>query len=206
MVVSWRVWSHWNWRSEGWLLPVIRWVLNGVMMYCSVVPMLEKKIWLCFRLPIRWVEPTSVWSRLKFRTNNSLTCPADVVVECTTPLMSTIWVLLFGYPIVGGGGCADVDDVDENVVDQINNCRVGNLIRNFTLTHNNQLVVAVKLKFVPDRPFTSNMIKWPKDTTFINSFCTAFDLILKICPQVMEHQYWWRRCFVIWLPKQSWRW
>ena len=52
------------------------------------------------------------------------------------------------------------------------------MIRNFTLTHNNQLVGSCSqiVKFVPDRPFTSNMIKWPRDTTFINSFCTAFDL------------------------------
>ena len=108
----------------------------------------------------------------------TLTCPADVVVECTTPFDVNDLSASFGYPIVGGGGCADVDDVDENVVDQINNCRVGNLIRNFTLTHNNQLVGSCSqiVKFVPDRPFTSNMIKWPRDTTFINSFCTAFDL------------------------------
>ncbi len=108
----------------------------------------------------------------------TLACPANITVDCTTPFDVNDLGATFGYPTVSGGGCADVDDVEEDFDDQINNCRVGNLIRYFTLNHNNQLVGSCSqtVTLVPDRPFTANMITWPKDTTFINSLCTSFDL------------------------------
>lgn len=108
----------------------------------------------------------------------TLACPNNITVDCTTAYDENDLSATFGYPVVAGGGCSTVDDVVETFTDNINNCRIGDVVRNFTLTHNGILVGACSqtVSLRPVQAFSASMIQWPKDTTFVNSACTSFDL------------------------------
>ena len=72
----------------------------------------------------------------------TLACPNNITVDCTTAYDENDLSATFGYPVVAGGGCSTVDDVVETFTDNINNCRIGDVVRNITLTHNGILVGA----------------------------------------------------------------
>ncbi|MBK8698862.1 MAG: HYR domain-containing protein [Saprospiraceae bacterium] len=108
----------------------------------------------------------------------TLTSAYTVTVNCSTTFDTTDLGAVFGYPVISGGGCADLDDVTETFNDLLNDCRIGNLHRKFILEHNGNAVDSCShtITFAPERPFNANMIDWPNDTSFVNSLCTPFDL------------------------------
>lgn len=107
-----------------------------------------------------------------------LTCPDNLTVSCTTGYDVNDLAATFDDYSVAGGGCVNSSDVTEVLTGSLDQCRTGILTRTFTLKKNNQVLqtCAQTIRFQPDQPFSEDMIIYPKDSTFINSACTIFDL------------------------------
>ena len=108
----------------------------------------------------------------------SMVCPAGRNVLCTTAYDEHDLGASFGKATLIGGGCANSSTITEVLSGDLNDCRLGALVRTFTLKFNNVVIQTCtqELEFVPVVPFDGSKIKWPKDTTLVNGMCSIFDL------------------------------
>lgn len=88
-------------------------------------------------------------------------CPKDVTAECTTDFGD---FSQFG-DITVSDPC--LDTVIITIVNNLNNCQVGNFKRTFTALDaaGNSSVCTQTITVVNTHPFDGNLIQWPKDTT-----------------------------------------
>jgi uncharacterized repeat protein (TIGR01451 family) len=114
----------------------------------------------------------------------TMICPSNVMVACTTAYDPAKLGAAFGNATIGGDGCASNASITEVLTGDLNSCRLGELTRTFTLKQGGveRSTCTQTITFEPVVPFNTSMIRYPRDTTFINTKCTPLDLDPSILP------------------------
>ncbi len=113
----------------------------------------------------------------------TMTCPDDLVIDCTEAYDLDNLGLFYGNPVVSDN-CANASNVVETVDEDVNTCGLGQITRTFTLDRGNGLdpLVCVQNIFVENNdPFDFQDVVWPDDVSSDNA-CNIDDFHPDLLP------------------------
>jgi hypothetical protein len=108
----------------------------------------------------------------------TLSCPANLTVNCGTTFHPKNLSADFGAPLSNGGGCVNLKNITDTIVGTLSQCGLGQLTRTITLRQGNAIINTCNqiITFKVNTPFNRSMITYPRDTTIKNTACSVGDL------------------------------
>ena len=114
-----------------------------------------------------------------------MTCPGDVTIDCREPYDLNNLSASFGEPTIVDN-CAQTQEIFEIVVDDVNQCGIGDILRTFEIRDDNGFVLQ-KCKqhiFIQNQtPFVASNIQWPLNYDVIGG-CGLDDLLPQNLPDL----------------------
>ncbi len=127
-----------------------------------------------------------VMAEIQDKTTPQLICPTDQDVDCNAVFDITNLSLTYGEVIVNDD-CLTSNMVEESISENRNQCGVGDIIRTFTISQGEEVIVQCKqaINFEPEI-YDEDDIVWPEDRILVNTGrCNVSDLL----PQNLEPPY-----------------
>ncbi|MBT8190798.1 MAG: hypothetical protein KJO29_10260, partial [Bacteroidia bacterium] len=108
----------------------------------------------------------------------SMTCPTDMTLDCREPYDLQNLGVSFGNPVVNDN-CADTQLVEEVSSDDVNQCGIGEITREFVLRDPSGNIYQSCIQHIMignETPFVGANIQWPINYSIDNGACDLSDL------------------------------